>query len=90
MALLHGDFTIAAEGFDEDMTKALGVRGLRRAWLNTVRNAGVFDSFMDIEFSEYEVYEIYDVVTNHENRNVNTRVVFSDDGLIAGLFFSYV
>jgi len=88
--LLNGDYTIAAEGFDPEMARALGVSGLRRAWLSTVRVAGTFDSVKEIIFSEHEEYEIYDVITQHANRNLNTRVVFSPDGQIAGLFFTYV
>jgi len=89
-ALLNGDFTIAAEGFDEDMKKALGMRGLRKGWLDTVRIAGEFISIDGTELIPNDEYEIYHVVTLHKNRAINSRIVFSHDGLIAGLFFSFV
>jgi len=89
-ALINGDFTIAAEGFDEEMTRLLGVRGLRRAWRDTVRVAGAYTSVLDMSYMEHEGYDIYDIVTQHRNRSINTRVVFSEDGLVAGLFFTFV
>ena len=89
-ALINGDFTIAAEGFDDDMMRALNVRGLKRAWRNTVKIAGEFISIEETELIPNDEYEIYHVVTLHENRNINTRIVFSTDGLIAGLFFSFL
>ena len=89
-ALLNGDFTIAAEGFDEDMEKALGKKGLRKGWLDTVRIAGEFISIDGTELIPNDEYEIYHVVTLHKNRAINSRIVFSHDGLIAGLFFSFV
>ena len=89
MTLLNGDYTIAAEGFDEEMVNALGVSGLRRAWISTVRVAGEFISIVRTEFVPHDEYEIYNVISQHKNRDIVTRIVFSPDGTIAGLFFSY-
>ena len=89
-ALLNGDFSIAAAGFDEEMNRALGVRGLRNAWRSTVRAAGEFESLVGTEVIPNDEYDIYHVVTLHKNRDINSRVVFSNDGLIAGLFFSFI
>jgi len=89
-ALLNGDYTIAAENFDEEMKKALDINALRRNWLNTVRVAGEFISIEGTETFMHEGYEINDVVMLHKNRSINTRVVFSQDGLVAGLFFSFI
>ena len=89
-ALLNGDFSIAAEGFDEDMTRMLDVKGLRKAWRDTVRVAGEFISMEETESVENDEYDIYHVVTRHNRRDINTRIVFSHDGLIAGLFFTFI
>ena len=89
-ALLNGDYTIAAAGFNEEMAGALSVRQLRSSWLATVRAAGTFIAITEIDFNMHEEYEIYDVLTQHENRNLNTRVVFDEDGQVARLFFSFV
>ena len=72
------------------MKKALGVRGLRKGWLDTVRIAGEFASIDGTELVPHDEYDIYHVVTVHKNRAICTRIVFSHDGLIAGLFFSFV
>ena len=90
IALVNGDFTIAAEGFDEEMSRVLGVRGLRKAWRDTARIAGDFKSIYETELIPHDEYEIYHVVSWHANRYINTRIVFSFDGKIAGLFFSFL
>jgi len=88
-AMLNGDYTIAAEGFNDDMANAFSVADFKAGWRNTIRAAGRFISISGIEFIEHEGYEIYDVLTEHSTRNVNTRVVFDEDGLVAGLFFNF-
>jgi len=88
-ALLNGDFTIAAEGFNDEMDRAVGVIGLRRAWNNTVRLAGEYKYIEKTEIVPDDDYDIYNVVTNHNRRNINSRIVFTHDGLITGLFFSF-
>jgi len=89
-ALLNGDFTIASEGFDEDMTRMLGANGLRRAWNSTVKQAGEFIFMEETELIDDNDYEIYHVVTRHKDRDINSRIVFSQNGKIAGLFFSFI
>jgi len=89
-ALINGDFTIASEGFDEEMKRALGVMGLERSWRDTVRIAGEFISIAGVESVPHDEYDIYHVITLHKNRDINTRIVFSDDGSVAGLFFSFI
>jgi len=89
-ALVNGDFSIAAEGFDDDMKRAIDVRGLRKAWRDTVRVAGDFNSIGGTELIPNDEYEIYHVITLHKNRNINTRIVFTFDGKVAGLFFSFI
>ena len=88
-ALVNGDYSIAAEGFSADMNRALGVRGLRRAWGDMIKGAGAFVSIAETQTEPHDEYDIYIVVSRHENRGVSSRVVFSEDGLIAGLFFSF-
>jgi len=90
VALLNGDFSTAAEGFDEEMRHALSVSELRKAWRDTVRVAGEFVSIERAEVVPHEDYEIYNVITRHATRDINTRIVFSFDGKVAGLFFSFI
>jgi len=89
-ALVNCDYSIAQEGFDANMKKALGKNGLKRAWESTVKAAGPFVSIMGTKTEPNDDYEIYIVTSRHEKKGIASRVVFSKDGLIAGLFFSFV
>ena len=90
MAIVNGDYSIAAAGFDSTMSRALGARGLRTSWESMIKEAGAFVSVVGTEKIPNDEYDIYHVVSKHENTNINTRIVFSSDGKIAGLFFSFV
>ena len=89
-ALLNGDYTIATAGFNEEMKQALGANDLRRAWIDTTRRAGNFIRIVGTEQIPDGDYDIYHVVTQHEKININSRIVFTPDGQVTGLFFSYV
>ncbi|MCL2718326.1 MAG: DUF3887 domain-containing protein [Lachnospiraceae bacterium] len=88
MALENGDYTIAAENFSADMNRALGIRGLKKAWEDINKPAGEFITITGTEIEEHEEYDIYIVTSQHENKDIKSRIVFSEDGLIAGLFIS--
>ena len=95
MALVNGDYDTAAAGFVPELMQGLGVSGLKEAWENTVRTAGAFISVTGTEVIlddniPHEEYDIYHVVTRHENSGINSRIVFSKDGLVAGLLFTFV
>ena len=89
MALVNGDYSIAAVGFDADMTRALGAPGLKKAWEDTVKQAGAFVSIVKTQTELNDEYDIYIVISRHENTGISSRIVFSGDDLIAGLFFSF-
>ena len=89
-ALANGDYTIAAQGFDAEMSRALGVRGLKKAWEDSLKVAGSLISVYETQNVPNDEYDIYLVLSRHENRALSSRVVFSKDGLIAGLFFSFI
>jgi hypothetical protein len=88
-ALVDGDYTVAAEGFDAEMQRALSVGALRRSWEGMCRQAGAFVAIEETQPVPNDEYDIYNVITRHEKSGVNTRVVFSHDGLVAGLFFTF-
>lgn len=89
-ALVNGDYTIAAQGFDAEMLRALRVAALRRSWEAMQRRAGAFIAIEGTEQIPDDEYDIRHVVTRHEKMGVNTRVVFSAEGRVAGLFFTFV
>ncbi|MDR2957388.1 MAG: DUF3887 domain-containing protein [Coriobacteriales bacterium] len=90
MALVNGDYAVAAEGFDDAMNDALGVEGLKQAWEGSVRIAGEFISVVRVDTVPHSEYDIYEVITKHQRIGIKSRVVFSADGKVTGLFFSYV
>jgi len=89
MALVNGDYTIASEGFDAEMQRVLSVRALGNNWKAMNNQAGAFVSIEGTELEPHDEYDIYNVVTRHEKSGVNIRIVFSADGLVAGLFFTF-
>ena len=89
MALINGDYSIAAAGFDTDMNRGIGVYGLRRNWEEVTRQAGSFVSIVGIEIIPHDDFSIYEVTTQHESNGINSRVVFSEDGVVAGLHFTF-
>jgi hypothetical protein len=90
LALVNGDYETAAADFDDVMRRAMSAAELQKAWEDTARAAGAFDSIVGTELIPHDEYDIYEVISRHEIRGINTRVVYSKDGQIAGLFFSYV
>ncbi|MCL2004140.1 MAG: alpha/beta fold hydrolase [Oscillospiraceae bacterium] len=89
MALVNGEYAAAAAGFDAAMRRGLGERGLQKAWEDTAEAAGRFLSLAGIEVVPHDEYDIYEVLSRHEKTGIKSRVVFSPDGLVAGLFFSF-
>ena len=90
LALVNGDFSEAAEGFNAEMRQALSVIDLEKAWEDTIANAGAYISIEEVTMDPHDEYDIYQVISNHQRFKVNSRIVFSEDGLVAGLFFSFV
>jgi len=88
-ALANGDFSIVAQGFDAEMQRALSVRALANNWKAMTNQAGAFVSIEGTELEPHDEYDIYIVTTRHEKSGMNTRIVFSADGQVAGLFFTF-
>jgi hypothetical protein len=88
-ALLIGNYSDVVINFNPEMKKYLSVSALKIVWedINTV--AGDFIGFSDTKHLSHDVYNIYDVTTQHRNEGITSRVVFDSDGQIAGLFFSF-
>ena len=93
-ALYNGDFTVVVEGFDDDLKRTLGLRGLTSSFLGMHRIAGEYISigeinyilFLDVGYS----FEIYNITTLHEHKELITRIVFNTDGSVAGIWFVFV
>ena len=89
-ALVNEDYSVATDGFDAVMKKGLSADALKESWDEMIAEAGAFISIAGTEIVPHDEYDIYEVISQHENKRVNTRIVFSSDGLVAGLFFSFV
>ena len=90
MALVAGDYTIAAEGFNDEMKEAMSVVRLRQTWEDIIAEAGAFEEIVSVNQVPNAEYDIFEIVTKHENTGLNSRLVLTDDDQVAGLFFSFV
>jgi len=72
--------------FDATMTRLVSTSDLQEIWDGIVLRAGAFASFHSVANSTHSGYFLCNVISRHVNSGVNLRVVFSGDGLIAGLF----
>jgi len=87
-AVANGDFSIAAEGFNAEVYQGLrGAQGLRVAWRDVCGVVGSFISIEGVHYAPDDEYDVYEVITRHRSGGINTRLVFTDDGLITGIFF---
>lgn len=86
-AMADGDFEAAVAMFDMTMKRAISVSVLKNdIWGTIVAQAGKFISIHEIENQLYDGYYICFTTSRHENRGVTLRVVFSENGLVSGLF----
>ena len=88
-ALVNEDYSIAREGFDAAMKRGLSTNALKKVWGDMIADAGEFNSISGTETIPHDEYEIYEVLSQHETLGIITRIVFSSDGLVAGLFFRF-
>jgi dipeptidyl aminopeptidase/acylaminoacyl peptidase len=87
--LAAGDYAAVTNGFDETMSKALSVDGLKEAWEETALQAGDYGEITSAESSMQDGYYVCLVTARHEAKGVVSRIVYDKDMRIAGLFFTY-
>jgi len=86
-AMSTGDFGTARDMFDRTMKLVVSKSRLENEiWNAIIEQAGEFISIHEIENLVYDGYLICFVTSQHENTGVTLRVVFSQNGLISGLF----
>lgn len=86
-AMANGDFDAAAAMFDNTMKQAVTVSTLQNdIWNIIIEQAGDFVDVHEIENLLADGYYICFTTSRHEIGGVTLRIVFSEDGLIAGLF----
>ena len=84
-AMASGDFDSAMGMLDEAMTGALGAEDLQAVWEGLVAEAGAFSLVHEIVNETIEEFFVCFVTSHHERSALTLRVVFSEDGLLAGL-----
>jgi len=86
-AMASSDFDAAVDMLDTTMKQALPAPTLEdNVWKVIIEQVGAFIGVYDIENSVIGGYYVCFVTSQHESRGVTLRVIFSEDGLVAGLF----
>jgi len=85
-AVASGDFDSAIGMFDEAMSEAVDAEALQGMWEEVIISlAGEFITIHEIQNAVVEEFYISTVIMRHEHSGFGWNVVFSEDGLIAGL-----
>ena len=86
-AMANGNFEAAVDMFDETMKQALSVSALQNdVWNPIIQQAGEFVAIYEIENLLMDGYYICFTTSQHETSGVKLRIVFSENGLMSGLF----
>jgi len=85
-AWASGDYDAAAAMFSDEMAQGFGMDGLMGLWSDIAALVGAYIEIHDIE--NYAADDLYlsIVITRHEEFGFGWRVVFSEEGIIVGLF----
>ena len=85
-AAANGDFDAAHAMLDETMAGLADTDALQALWDEAITATGAFVAIHDIENAEADGHYISGVIVRHEDSGYGWNIVFSGDGLIAGLF----
>lgn len=84
--IANGDFESATEMFDSAMKESISILQLQDIWEIILKQAGTFIAVQKIENKLVDGYFVCFTTSQHENSGVILRIVFSEDGLVTGLF----
>lgn len=85
--LVDGEFDRAVVPFDDVMKKGLPAETLGAVWSKVTRELGEFRQADKTRTQEVKEYHIVFVTCDFEKGPIDTKVVFTDDAKVAGLFF---
>ena len=85
--LEEGRFEDAAELFNEQMAEALPSQELEAAWNDLTGRVGEFKEITEVKVTEEEGYRVVYVTCDFAKTALDVKIVFDDDGKIAGLWF---
>lgn len=84
-ALITGDYDAVTPKFDATMKKAVSLKALEDGWVQTVSGIGDYVSRYSVEGTRESGYYNVTVIEQFQSSGVRVRVVYSAEGLIAGL-----
>jgi alpha-beta hydrolase superfamily lysophospholipase len=87
MQMAEGEFETAVESFDDTMRNALPAEKLKEVWGQLTTQLGTYVSQGEARTTSEDNYDIVVITTQFEKGLVDARVVFDDEGRVAGLFF---
>lgn len=85
--LLKGDFTSAANGFDDQMKIARDESKLQETWINTISDVGALLRLNPTQTVEAEGYKIVTIRCDFQRAIIDVRIVFNEQRQISGLNF---
>jgi len=86
--LARGDFAGAVAMYDETMKTALPEARLREAWTAVNTQAGPFQKQESTRTEQAGAYQTVFVTSRFEKMPLDIKVVFDENGRVAGLFFA--
>jgi len=85
-AITRSDFEAAVGMFDETMAALIDAEALQAMWEeDIIAIAGAFITIHEIENVVVDEFYISGVIMRHESSGLGWNIIFSEDGLIAGL-----
>lgn len=85
--LATGQFEKIESNYDSQMAAAMPPGSLSVTWLGLIRQVGAFQSIAETKSLRRGGYDVVTVVCKFQEATLDTKVSFSADGKIAGLFF---
>lgn len=88
--MLDGDFEAVAKDVAPSAALQLNAEALKKGWEETVAPLGGFEGITAVDFVDTLSSATVDVRCNFKSGGLRARYTFGADGLIAGLWLSYV
>jgi dienelactone hydrolase len=82
------DYASAVKNFDATMKKVLSPDKLKETWQGLLESTGPFKKQGKVRFERVKKYEVVHVTMYFAKAVLDARVVFDEDGKIAGLLFT--
>jgi uncharacterized protein len=87
--LAEGDYSTAVEWFNDLMKEQAGsANSLGSVWSNLIMQVGAYQGPLSLRTSEEASYDIVNVTTQFENSQLDIKIVFDDQGKVAGMWFN--